>query len=290
MTMKKRPLVTIIITCYNYGKYVETAIQSALDQTYDNIQLIVINDGSTDASHEVISRLNKDGLFTYIEQENKGIVATRNLGISMAKGDYQMQLDADDYVDKDYVKKCVTLAESGYDIVYTQVRHFGKAEFQSQFIEYDLEKLKHDNYMHAASLIRVSLLGESPYDPYLDDKGNEDWDLVLGLCLEGARPVLLDEPLLNYRNHEAGASRSGSFQGTINETLVRHHVLSKYNDRYPEEFWYFSPQIQLLLGVIEFKQAKDQEVQALQAAIQELRSSWRLKGTKQYIKREKAKE
>lgn len=246
------PLVSVIVTCYNYAEYVEEAIRSVQEQTYQNIELIVINDGSTDGSDQVIERLQKKYKFQYINKENEGIIKTRNQGVSLAKGNFQLQLDADDILESTYVEKCVSAAiRHGADIVYTQVRVFGRAEFESSHIDYDLEKLKHDNYIHATALVRSSVLPENPYDIYLNDKGNEDWDLFLGLCLDGAKAKLVNEPLLLYRKHEDMRSRSDKFEGTINEALVRHHIWSKQNAKHPEEFWYFSSQIDLLYKVIK---------------------------------------
>lgn len=246
------PLVSVIITCYNYGEYVEESIRSVWDQTYKNVELIVINDGSTDDSDQVIRALTIERGFRYIAQDNAGIIVTRNKGMSLAKGDFVMQLDADDWLDKTYIEKCVGAAVK-YDagIVYTQVRIFGRAEFTSTYIDFDLEKLKHDNYIHATALIRKELLSDTPYDVYLNDKGYEDWDLFLGLCLAGASAKLVDEPLLHYRKHAVRKSRSDDFASVYKEMLVRHHLWNKYNDKYPEQFWYFSSQINGLLEMIQ---------------------------------------
>lgn len=246
------PLVSVIITCYNYGDYVEEAIRSVWAQTYMNVELIVINDGSTDNSDEVIQKLKIEKNFKYILQQNCGIIATRNKGMDLASGDFVMQLDADDLLDKTYIEKCIKIARKHkVDLVYTQVQIFGRANFVSKHIEYDLEKLKHDNYIHAAALIRKKILPKSPYDVYLNDKGNEDWDLFLGLCLDGAKAKLVNEPLLCYRKHIIPRSRSDSFSGLYKEMLVRHHIWNKYNNRYPEHFNYFSSEIDNLLQMVK---------------------------------------
>lgn len=91
-------LFSIIIPVYNYSQYVEKTIDSVLSQRFKNWELIVINDGSTDNSDEVISRklLSSKDCFQYISKSNEGLAATRNLGISLAKGEYLLFLDADD--------------------------------------------------------------------------------------------------------------------------------------------------------------------------------------------------
>ena len=250
--MKDTPLVSVIITCYNYGDYVGDAIDSVLSQTYNNIEIIIIDDGSTDNSLANIKKYKNNPSIKIVSRANKGVIYTRNQGVKMSTGEYIMQLDADDYLDRMYIEECVGAAlEKGLDIVYTQTKTFGRVEYISQHIEYDLEKLKHDNYIHAASLVRRSRLGSDPYDSYLDKLGNEDWDIFLDMCLGGARAGLVDKPLLNYRKHVNRKSRADKFEGLYKESLVRHHIWSKQNEKYPDQFWYFSSQINQLLDTIK---------------------------------------
>ena len=94
----KNILFTIVIPTYNYEKYVPDAIHSVLQQSFDDYQLIVINDGSTDNTDIIIKNILTDtnNKFEYYSRENKGVSATRNEGISLAKGDYIYFLDSDD--------------------------------------------------------------------------------------------------------------------------------------------------------------------------------------------------
>jgi glycosyltransferase involved in cell wall biosynthesis len=90
----KLPLVSIIIPTYNYAKYISRAIDSALSQTYPNIEVIVIDDGSTDETSSVVTKYGRR--LSYLRQENKGASSARNLGISVSHGEYIAFLDADD--------------------------------------------------------------------------------------------------------------------------------------------------------------------------------------------------
>lgn len=246
-----QPKVSVVITSYNYEAYLEDAIESVSSQTYKNIELIIIDDGSQDNTGIVLKKYANNKNITIVSRENRGVIYTRNEGVRLANGEYIMQLDADDTIDRTYISRCIEkiLAE-GLDLVYTQAKVFGRVDYQTEFIEYDLEKLKHDNFMHASALVRKSRLKENPYDEYLDKLGNEDWDLFLDLCLDGAKAGLVNEPLLNYRKHTDRKSRADSFEGLYNETLVRHHIWEKQNAKHPDQFWYFSSQIDLLLSVI----------------------------------------
>ena len=99
------PLISIIIPIYNAGKYLSKCLHSIESQTYQDFEVILINDGSTDCSNEVCQKFaNKDKRFTVITQTNGGASSARNRGIEVAKGEWITFIDADDYVEKDYLE------------------------------------------------------------------------------------------------------------------------------------------------------------------------------------------
>ncbi len=99
------PLVSVIIPVYNRGRYLEEAMASVLSQTLESLELIIVNDGSTDDSAEVAHRfVAKDPRVKYYEQENKGVSAARNRGLAEASGRYIYFLDSDDHIDQSFLK------------------------------------------------------------------------------------------------------------------------------------------------------------------------------------------
>lgn len=115
--MKK---VTLIVPVYNSEKYIGKCLDSILNQTYNNYEILVVNDGSKDNSQKIINSYKEKypDKITSIEQENKGVAKTRNESIKRATGDYIMFVDNDDYLDKDYIETFVkTIEEGNYDIV-----------------------------------------------------------------------------------------------------------------------------------------------------------------------------
>lgn len=241
----KSPLVTIIITCYNYANYVGEAIESVISQTYRNIDLLVINDGSTDGSHQMIESLKRQYKFRYINKENEGIIATRNLGIDLATGDYQLQLDADDTIPKNYVEALVKCAEKeSADIVYADYVMFGNRSEKSKFPEYSLEELKNHNFINTSALVRIGAIGKSRFDSRLSNMTHEDWDFFLGLCLDGAKGVKCDTTHLNYRMH--GKGRNNTL--TAEEDKLRYaqmfmYITGKHSASNPDQFEYLSGRI-----------------------------------------------
>lgn len=114
-----QPLVSVIIPVYNAESYINKCIRSLMAQTYSNIEIIAINDGSRDISGAILEELKpQDNRIKYISQSNQGVSVARNNGIDMATGDYLLFVDGDDYVDPDYVENMMTVAlENDSDLV-----------------------------------------------------------------------------------------------------------------------------------------------------------------------------
>ena len=100
------PLITVYITNYNYAKYLEKSIKSVLSQSYKNFELIIIDDGSTDKSKKIIEKFrkkkDKDSF-----SKNKGLNLTNNVALKLSKGKYITRLDADDWLDENFLQVMV---------------------------------------------------------------------------------------------------------------------------------------------------------------------------------------
>jgi glycosyltransferase involved in cell wall biosynthesis len=107
-------LVSIIIPCYNQGQFLAEAIQSAIDQDYEQKEITVVNDGSTDSTKEVAESFIHS--ITYIEQENKGVSSARNVAIEIANGEYVAFLDSDDVLLPGSITKRIAYLENHPDI------------------------------------------------------------------------------------------------------------------------------------------------------------------------------
>jgi FkbM family methyltransferase len=105
------PLVSVIIPVYNAERYIGRTLESILNQTYKNVEIIVINDGSTDKSEQIISNYQNEKI-KYIYQENRGCSAAKNTGLAYAKGDFIQYLDADDLLSNDKIEKQVELLKN----------------------------------------------------------------------------------------------------------------------------------------------------------------------------------
>ncbi|MEQ8575868.1 MAG: glycosyltransferase family A protein, partial [Fulvivirga sp.] len=109
--MSNSPLITIYITNYNYGKFIEQSIESVLNQTLQDFELLIIDDGSTDNSKEVIEKYRQNEQINIIYQKNKGLNVTNNIAMRASKGKYIMRLDADDYLENNAITEMSTVLE-----------------------------------------------------------------------------------------------------------------------------------------------------------------------------------
>ena len=104
--------ITVIVPCYNVEKYVQKSIESLLNQTYKNLEIIVIDDCSTDNTYSVLKELlskNKDKFTLYQNDKNRGLAYTRNRGISLASSKYIGFIDSDDYIDTNYYETLMNI-------------------------------------------------------------------------------------------------------------------------------------------------------------------------------------
>lgn len=118
------PLITVVLPIYNVAKWLDTCIQSIVKQTYRNLQIILVDDGSTDESPTICERwAAKDNRINVVHQQNAGLSAARNTGLRLRKGEYVCFVDSDDYVEHDYVQRMLdtALAEQA-DMVVCNVR------------------------------------------------------------------------------------------------------------------------------------------------------------------------
>lgn len=109
-------LLTVYITNYNYGKYIRKAIESVFQQSFQDVELLIIDDGSTDNSKEIIEQYADRSNVRVIYQQNKGLNITNNIALQLANGRYIMRLDADDYLVADALEKMVNILEADPEI------------------------------------------------------------------------------------------------------------------------------------------------------------------------------
>src|SRR5699024_4494271 len=123
-------LISVIVPVYNVEKYVRRCIDSICGQTYSNLEIILIDDGSTDSSGKICDEMAaKDGRISVIHQENKGLSQARNAGLDQAKGEYIAFVDSDDYLSLN-MYECLlkSLKENNADVVRCAIKNVYEGE------------------------------------------------------------------------------------------------------------------------------------------------------------------
>lgn len=209
------PTVSVIITCYNYGKYLKGCLDSVLNQSFSNFEIIIVNDGSIDNTDEIVENFQSLSNIKYIKQPNKGQAIAKNVGIQNSSGDFIAFLDADDAWEKDKLKKQLPLFEkNNVGVVYSRAMYVndqGQSIKNLKTTEKYLipksgkvtENLFLDNFVpFSSSIIRKDCFKKCGiFDVSL--QMGIDWDLWLRISTVYEFDFV-DEPLLIYRVGHAG--------------------------------------------------------------------------------------
>lgn len=199
---ENKPLVSVIIPCFNYGRYLEEAIDSVLAQTCQDFEIIVVDDGSDDAlTRKVLEGLTKPKT-QVIRQSNQKLPSARNNGIELARGKYICCLDADDLLKPTYLEKClIALETENLDICYSWVQEFGDRHAIGKPGNFDLATLIEHNCVAVAAVFkREAWERAGGYDPKMVD-GYEDWNFWIAIAKNGVIGAQINEPLFLYRKH-----------------------------------------------------------------------------------------
>ena len=198
-----KDLISVVVTCYNHQDYIEQCLRSIFAQTYRNIELLVLDDGSSDHSAEIIEAVLVDSPFPmrFESHENMGVVKTRNKALQQIQGTYFIFVDSDDFLDSDYIESFYTsMVQEEADIVYGDLYDPDKKEFYLKSQPYDKLAFLTENFISNCSLIRRSVADGIYYDEALNREKLEDYDFLLNLIInQGAKPVYDAKTKLNYR-------------------------------------------------------------------------------------------
>jgi hypothetical protein len=207
------PRVTVVITCFNYGAYVEEAARSVLAQTLTDLELLIIDDGSTDDSVAIARRVAaSDPRVTVIAQENSGQPAIpRNRAVAQGRGEYVVCLDADDRLHPEMLARCAVVldADPAAGMANPRLQEFGDSAQRHQQHDFSIERLRAGNVYPCTTMFRrVAWEAAGHYSTNV--RGYEDWDLWLGIAEAGWTARAAAGALFYYRKHGAGVYSEAS--------------------------------------------------------------------------------
>lgn len=225
-------LVSVVIPCYNCETTINETIQSVLSQTYKNIEIICVNDGSTDNTLVKLQEIGaNNNRITVINQENKGQSKTRNTGAIAAKGYYLFFLDADDLIAPTFFEKAVNIIENNQDvqIVYARSEFFGARTGEWKLADFEIKSFLRDNCIPIAALIRKEeFIKADGFDESLTFF--EDWELWLKIIINGGKVYRIPETLFFYRKHPEKTSLTN--KAWKEKTIISKNKLAIYNKHY----------------------------------------------------------
>ncbi|SPP99513.1 putative Glycosyl transferase, family 2 [Candidatus Sulfobium mesophilum] len=247
------PNVSVVIPTYNCGQYIRQAIESALSQTYKGREIIVVDDGSSDNTYEIIKPYEESGSLRYIYQENRGLPGARNTGIQNAQGEFVVVLDADDELDERMISLCLEQVEKENtdwcvcDIIRVETyrEDLRKEVYRAKLPQnnYKLAILADDFISRSAFFRKTSLYDIGLY--HEDVQVRVDWEINIRLILAGKQFSYMPEPLYIYKLRSSSLVKTHAkkkFDYTLQLLKKHHKKLADMGDReiaqiYAQNLW-----------------------------------------------------
>ncbi|MGL4452579.1 MAG: glycosyltransferase [Sarcina sp.] len=209
-------MISIILPVYNGEKYIQSAIKSVLAQTYQNLELIIVDDGSIDKTKEVINKFD-DKRIKYIYQQNKGQAGARNKGLDLAKGDFIGFIDADDIYERNKLEEQIEILKNddSVDVVYNDVLVFSEQQ-KDYILKSELEFENSDDFSAyvlfrqivpspASMLIKSKLASNIRFDE--NYRYTEDYKFIIDLASIGNFRYI-NKVLYRYRRHDKNVTNN----------------------------------------------------------------------------------
>ena len=254
-------LISIIVPIYNTEKYLHQCLDSILNQTYTNFEVLLINDGSTDSSGMICQEyVGRDSRFRYFEKDNGGVASARNLGLERSGGAYITFIDSDDWVEPNYLDVLYTaLKENDTDVAISTYKRFAQDgvfylrsysreddEFlnigtrsRDSFLEIlpRLGELDHSFYSISSKLIKREIIGNLLFDEQISYA--EDLNFFFHLYLGVESVVYVRDYTYIYRTHDASTSQNVNELKALQELEIYKSMFQQIDRMGLPTFYYF---------------------------------------------------
>ena len=254
-------LISIIVPIYNTEKYLHQCLDSILNQTYTNFEVLLVNDGSTDSSGIICQEyVERDSRFRYFEKDNGGVASARNLGLEHSEGTYITFIDSDDWVEQNYLDVLYTaLKENDTDVAISTYKRFAQDsvfylrsyskendEFlnigkrnRNSFLEIlpKLGELDHSFYSISSKLIKRKIIGNLLFDEQVSYA--EDLNFFFHLYLGVESVVYVRDYTYIYRTHDASTSQNVNELKALQELEIYKSMFQQIDRMGLPTFYYF---------------------------------------------------
>ncbi len=230
-------MLTVLMPVFNGGIYLKDSIQSILDQTFSNFELLIINDGSTDDSVATIKSIDDSRIRLIDNQQNQGLIATLNAGLALAKGKYIARQDADDISLPTRFEREIAILEADPDIALVGTnaiiidknsKPVGKSTLPSDDVEIRFRLLFKCGIFHTSVIFRKAVLDAHQLSYRADYIHVEDYKLWSEISRYGKLHMIADN-LIHYRAHASSISSRFKKQQEMNAALVAQENISQLN-------------------------------------------------------------
>ena len=250
-----KPLFSIIVACYNVEKYIRKCITSILQQDFHNYELIIVDDGSTDGTEEIIRKLQTENEFVYLKKQNGGLSSVRNYGLKYARGTYIIQFDGDDFVDQNWLTHISDVAlnenpdiifwggnsvnEEGHSLVNGVKKTYDKGKLSSRECLYYLGQDKVKNWSWGFAFKKY-ILSKIDGILYPEKISYEDLASTYKIVIEANKICFINGSPYHYTQHQGTITKSPSLRQYKDLELIKSQMLIAFKDDFElSKLWMF---------------------------------------------------
>lgn len=278
--------LSVIIPVYNAEKYLKRCLDSILIQDYDSYEIVAVNDGSTDASLNILKQYEKQyaDKVRVIDQKNAGVSVARNIGVMQSIGEYITFLDSDDYIEPNSYKKIMEKVLEGYDIVvYDYCRDYGTYKEHSNVLyEGKSSKVERKDYIKSLpgtwnKIMKKDLFIKNNLK-FPEGKWYEDLAIIPQLALYTDKIFYLAEPIVNYYQSQDSITRHSEFKKnslTIFDSLDCLYKAFRYTEFFSELEYIYIYHLLIESNLYFYKYEKYEYVDIVSKLIKERFPNWR---------------
>lgn len=239
MNNLSNPLISVIVPCYKQAQYLSECLQSVTEQTYQNWECIIVDDGSPDDTKNIANAwCIKDKRIKYLYKDNGGVSAARNTGIAIAQGEWILPLDADDKIAQKYLELTVQVIEKDdkVGIIYCKAEFFGDKTGEWELEAYNFEKLLIKNQIFCTAFYKKNdWVRIGGYDINMTH-GYEDWEFWINLINTTNTKVEQINSIGFYYRIKSD-SRNANLNSFIKSRFdMEMYVIQKHSDLYIKRF------------------------------------------------------
>ena len=232
--------VSIIVPVYNIENYIRVCVESILDQTYESFELILVDDGSPDNCGRICDEYaEKDVRIKVIHKENGGLTSARNAGLSVAKGDWIMHVDGDDWIEPDMIESLIEAAKATEaDLVFSDFIKYGPNAGNNQLPSWNSDKI--DSMSRYIAYVMTTIWGSiAKRSLYIDHSLKspeginycEDFHLIVRLCHFAKKIVNVHKPFYHYRYRPTSIIANMNKRTELDEQWVNQDTIRFFKEQ-----------------------------------------------------------